>query len=109
MIDISKIYPSYNLEEQRAIACHLSLILRAHIKYVSYNDFLGKNSSQNCDILSEIHLNCMQSENAVLVLDNLSAVGDRALILRSNYIINTPLPERIRLIVILITDHDVLY
>lgn len=50
-----------------------------YIKYLSYNEFLGKNSNDNCHILTEIYVNCLQAEKAVLILDSLPDVGDRAL------------------------------
>jgi vesicle-fusing ATPase len=91
-------------ENVRARACHLACMLQLpYIRYVSYNDFLGKNSNQNCSILNDAYINCLQAERAVLILDSLSDVGDRALVLRERFIINNPLPKGKKLIIIYLT------
>lgn len=88
-------------EENRALICHIAYSLKLpYVRYVSYNDFLGKNSAQNCNILNDAYINCLQAERAVLILDSLSDVGDRALNLRERFIINNPLTKGKQLIII---------
>lgn len=39
-------------EEERGFVCYLANSLKVlYVRYLSYNEFLGKSSSQNCDIL----------------------------------------------------------
>ncbi|CAH6419274.1 AAA family ATPase [uncultured virus] len=90
-------------EHNRIIVCHLANSLGLpYVRYISYNDFLGKNSAQNCNILNDAYISCLQAERAVLILDSLSDVGDRALILRERFITNNPLAKGKQLIIITI-------
>jgi len=92
-------------EEDRALMCHLAHSLRLpYVRYVSYNEFLGKNSSQSCNILNDAYINCLQAERAVMIIDSLRDVGDRCLILRERFILSNPLPPGKQLIIIQITD-----
>lgn len=92
-------------EETRILVSHLANSLNLpYVRYVSYNDFLGKNSSQNCNNLNDAYFNCLQAERAVLILDSLSDVGDRALILRERFITNNPLAQGKQLVIINITN-----
>lgn len=92
-------------EAKRAIACHAANMLGSpYIKYISYNDFLGKSSNENCSRLYDIYVSCLQSENAVLILDSLTDVGDRALIMRERFISNNPLLKGKKLIIIKVND-----
>lgn len=95
--------PNYWEQQNRIIVCHLANSLELpYVRYISYNEFLGKNSIQNCNILNDAYINCLQSEKAVLILDLLDDVGDRALILRKRFIINNPLAQGKQLIIIVI-------
>ena len=87
--------------KERVLMCHLANSLDLpYVRYISYNEFLGKNSSENCNILNDAYINCMQAERAVLVLDSLGDVGDRALILRQRFISDNPLANNKQLIII---------
>ncbi len=90
-------------EEHKVKACHLAYSLQVpYVRYVSYNDFLGKNASQNCNMLDAVYVNCLQAEKAVLILDSLADVGDRALNLRARYIMHTPLTKDKQLVIIVL-------
>lgn len=87
--------------DSRILASHLAFSLNVpYIRYISYNEFLGKTSAENCSLLNSIYHQCLQSEKAVLVLDSLLDVGDRALILREQYILENPLPLNKQLVII---------
>lgn len=87
--------------EDRSDACHLVRLLDLpYTNYVSYNDFLGQDSYSNCVMLEEAYVKCIQSEHAILILDSLSLIGDRALTLRRAHIMETPLESGKKLVII---------
>ena len=99
----------YVKEEERGRACHLACSLGLpYIRYVTYNNFLGKTSAQNCEILNDAYINCLQAERAVLILDSLSDVEDRTLILREKFIMNNPLTKGKQLIIIHLSDSTII-
>lgn len=99
--DMKKPYVVSFSAEDRSDACHLIRLLDLpYTNYVSYNDFLGQNSYSNCAVLEEAYVKCIQSEHAVLILDSLSLVGDRALTLRQAHIMETPLKSEKKLVIV---------
>lgn len=99
--DMKKPYVVPFSVEDRADACHLVRLLDLpYTNYVSYNDFLGQDSYTNCAMLEEAYVKCIQSDRAVLILDSLSLVGDRALNLRQTHIIETPLKSGKKLVIV---------
>lgn len=85
----------------KVICCNLASTLNLpYINYISYNQFLGQSSMQNCQILEESYINCLQAERSVLILDSIEDVGDRALNLRQKHIIENPLENGKQLIII---------
>lgn len=92
-------------EERRVVACHAAHMINfPYIRYISYNDFLGMTSRECCEFLQGVYMDCLSSERAVLVLDNLEEVRDRSLILRQRFICEHPLDENRRIVIIRIAD-----
>lgn len=93
-------------EFDRVDVCHLAIMLDLpYINYLSYNRFLGKHTSQNCYILEDAYMNCLQAERAILILDSLDDVNDRDLILRQKYISENPIDKNKKLIIIILSNH----
>jgi len=93
-------------ELDRAYVCHLAVMLDLpYINYLSYNRFLGKHASQNCYILEDAYMNCLQAERAILIVDSLDDVNDRDLILRLRYIIENPIDKNKKLVVIVLSNN----
>lgn len=100
LIDTS-CWEEFDKIKNKVICCNLANTLDLpYINYVSYNEFLGQSSMQNCQKLEESYINCLQAERAVLILDCIEDVGDRALNLRQKYIIENPLENGKQLIII---------
>lgn len=92
-------------ELDKAFICHVAMNLNlSYIKFVSYNEFLGKHSLTNCQLLDSIYVNCLQAEKACLILDSISDTRDSGLILRERFIINSPLPPNKQLIIITLSN-----
>lgn len=90
-------------EEEKALVCHVAMAVDLpYVRYVSYNTFLGKTSSQNCTILDGIYHDCLQAERSVLILDSLIDVNDRALGLKVRWITQNPLSKGKQLVIIII-------
>lgn len=88
-------------ETVRAMACHVAVsLVLPYVRYVSYNGFLGHASLRNCNLLESAYYDCLQAERAVLILDSLSDVGDRALMLKERFIVESPLEAGKQLVVI---------
>lgn len=90
-------------EHHRVLACYLAQrIGLPYIRYDSYSNYLGFTSYINCTKLNDIYLNCLQAEKAVLILDSLIDVGDRALSMKMRHILEHPLDVTKQLIIIVL-------
>lgn len=88
-------------EEERIVACHVACMIEfPYVRYIGYNDFLGMSTRECCDFLQSVYMDCLSSERAVLILDNLEELRDKSLVLRQRFISDHPLEESRKLVII---------
>ena len=89
--------------ENRIEICHAIIPLNVvYTSYISYDQFLGKSSINNCDYLEDAYAKCIQAKNSVIILDSIAEINDHALNLKVKFLLDKPLPSGCRLVIVIL-------